>query len=688
MAITTLPASPSGEIDHNTVRLKINEIITDATLDQEQMFYVSKVGNDSNGGLNINEPKLTISAAIAASSLLTPAVDNQITIEVIDTGTYVESPTLPEWVHLDAQYAALDGRLTVEDNTITSFRRLQNNINTSQPVARKANGLGFAKLAVELLIVNGSSQEGLLVDAGVMHIDVGAITIDAGIGIKAKNGSRVSFIISEVAISNGGLGIGTRTAGGGANFFSGNVLYAKDDGTGVLLEARVDGDIINIQAGSLIVDTLYDMGANTTLNIFATEAAGSIIKDPTANINATLAGNLTNRVIVNQASDLAGTLDSMKQYFLNGIIDMGGQSIEVPQGGLTITGYSFDLSKLISSEAAYTMFTSPAGGSGNVLGMDYAVEVTGVGSQVYDLVSDTGFEAFEFTRVNYNNCSSLGSIDNYRQGLEIGTGRFGGKPELTLIGTWVGGYFIDTSIVRSLDDGAYSLFSAGAGFVMSSRFRSNQNIDLPASASFLDFAASNFVNPSTLQLDGCLITRDGVFDATDSNIIPNIAASALVCEWMGNNGIDNTFVGGEVIVSTEVETTIVSDGVYVDLAGTFTATELTHFDSPSNGQLRHIGDSPREYQIGGQLVIDGTANDVVAIKAVIFRFATTSFEDQKVQNRVINNLSGGGRNVGYYVYFDNITLNKNDYVFFQVANIGDTNNVTLELDSSFAVQAR
>ena len=222
---------------------------------------------------------------------------------------------------------------------------------------------------------------------------------------------------------------------------------------------------------------------------------------------------------------------------------------------------------------------------------------------------------------------------------------------------------------------------------MNSRFRSNQNIDLPASASFLDFASGNFVNPSTLQLDGCLITRDGVFDATDTNLIPNISASNLVCEWMGNNGIDNTFPGGEASVTAEVLTTIVSDGVYVDLAGTFTASGLTHFDSPANGQLRHLGDSPREYQVGGQFVIDGTANDVVALKAVVFRSATTSFEDQKVQNRVINALQGG-RDVGYYVYFDNITLNKNDYVKFQVANIGATNNVTAELDSSFVVQTR
>lgn len=399
------------------------------------------------------------------------------------------------------------------------------------------------------------------------------------------------------------------------------------------------------------------------------------------------ATGLSNRVVVTQASDLSGTLDSTKQYFLDGIIDMGSQSIEVPTGGLSISGYSFDLSKLISSAAAYTMFTSPGGGSGNVLGMDYAVEVTGVGSQVYNLVSKTGFEAFEFTRINYNDCTSLGSIDNYRQGLEIGTGRFGGKPELTLVGVWLGGYFIDTSIVRSLDDGAYSLFSAGAGFVMNSRFRSNQNIDLPASASFVDFAASNFVNPSTLQFDGCLITRNGVLDATDANIVPNVSAGALISEWRGNNGIDNTFVGGESIVSAEVLTTIVSSGVYVDLAGTQVASSLEHFDSPANGQLRHLGDSPREYQVGAQFVIDGTANDVVAIKSVIFRFATTSFEDGKIQTRVVNALQGG-RNVAYYIYIDNLTLNKNDYVKFQVANIGSTDDVTAELDSSFAVQAR
>jgi len=396
---------------------------------------------------------------------------------------------------------------------------------------------------------------------------------------------------------------------------------------------------------------------------------------------------LKERIPVTQASDLAGILDSTKEYFIDGIIDMGSQSIAIPADGLSLAGYNFDVSQLVSTASSYTMFTSPVGGSGNLLGKDFAVDVSGASSKVYDITDATGFNAIEFSRINYNNCTSLGTINGYRQGLESGTGRFGGKPELTLAGTWLGGYFIDTSIVRSLDDGAYTLFKSGASFSMASRFRSNQNIDLPASASFLDFSASDFVNPSTLQLERCIITRAGVFDANDSNLTPNIAASALVCAWSLNNGLPNTFVGGELTVTSESTTTITSTGVFVDLAGTFTSNDLQHFDSPSNGQLRHLGTSPREFTLAGQIVLDSGANNVVDLKVVIFRSASTSFEDAKTQTRVINNLQGA-RDVGYFVITDNIILNVNDYVKLQVANVAATTDITAELDSFFTVGAR
>ncbi|PHS61797.1 MAG: hypothetical protein COB09_17100 [Thalassobium sp.] len=395
-----------------------------------------------------------------------------------------------------------------------------------------------------------------------------------------------------------------------------------------------------------------------------------------------------NRILVQSASDLSGALDSTKEYFLDGIIDMGATQIEIPVGGLNLSGYNFDVSKLISSAGAYTMFTSPVGGSGNLLGKDYAIEVTGAGSQVYDIVSDTGNEAFEFARINYNNCTSLGTIDNYRQGLESGTGRFGGSPNLILKGAWAGGYFIDVSIVRGLDSGfTGSLFEAGASFLMQSRFRSNQNIDLPASASFFDFAAANFANPSTLQITGAIITRNGTSDASDSNITPNITEVELASAWSGNQGMPNTHVGGTLNVDSTATTTISSPSTFVDLAGTWGPTDLQHFDEPSNGQLRHIGNDPREFTVISSLVIAGPANNDVAVKVVKFDSSATSFIDVYTQTRDINNLVGGTDRGDFDINI-NVTLDQNDYVKLQVANNTGTGDLTAQTDSYFRIMDR
>jgi len=412
--------------------------------------------------------------------------------------------------------------------------------------------------------------------------------------------------------------------------------------------------------------------------------------DVTARVGDLEAGAADSIVYVKTASDLSGTLDSSKTYFIDGVVDLTGSgiSLEIPVGGLNIIGSTFDISKLICSDSGYSLFTSPVGGSGNLLLRDLAMEITGTSSEVFDIVGGTGNEAFELARVNWNNCTSLGTIDTYRQGFESGTGRFGGTPNLILKGSWSGGYFIDSSIVRSLDSGMTgALYEAGAGFVMESRFRSNQNIDLPSLAAFFDFSQVNFTNPSTLQMDGCIVTRDGISLYSDANITPNIAAGDLECSWSGNVGMGNTFVGGETTCTVEAATVVSVAGTFYDLNGTFAATELQHFDSPASGQLRHLGTTPINYTITGNFVLEAGANEEVDLKVVIYRSATASFEDGSTLRRVVNNLQGG-RNVGYFAASDNIILNQNDYVKLQVANVNDTTNVTAELDSFFNVNKR
>lgn len=410
-----------------------------------------------------------------------------------------------------------------------------------------------------------------------------------------------------------------------------------------------------------------------------------------ANFTELYADNLESTITVNQdnvAETLGGTIDSTKVYLIDGIIDMSGVTVSIPAGGISITGVSFDVSKLTCSDPNYVMFESPVGGSGNVLGKDYAVEVTGTGSQVYNLTSATGFDAFEFARINYNNCTALGEINNYRQGLETGTGRFGGTPELTLSGTWVGGYFIDTSIVRGLTDGGYALFKAGTGFTMSSRFRSNQNIDLPANASFFDFSPSNFVNPSTVQITGAIVTRNGAFDATDSNITPNIDETALVCSWSGNNGMPNTFEGGSIGVATSTSTTINTIGVFETLAATSWSTlDLQHFDNPTGSQLRHLGNSPREYKVIADFTIESGPNNELALRIEKWDDSASAFETVLTQIRPVNSLVGG-RDVAFFNININVNLDQNDYVFLQIANNTATTNCTAEVDSYMIVEER
>lgn len=397
---------------------------------------------------------------------------------------------------------------------------------------------------------------------------------------------------------------------------------------------------------------------------------------------------LATRVIVTQASDLSGVLLSTVEYYIDGIIDMGTQTIEVPATGLNLRGGSFDIAQLVSSADNYTMFVSPIGGSGNVLGQDYSVTTSGINSKVYALTDATGFNAFEFQRVNYNNCTSLGDLYNYRQGLEGGTGRFGGSPSLTLHGTWVGGYRITTSIARSMSNATTEpLFKAGTAFVMNSRFLTDINCDLGTLQAFCDFTQANFPNPSTLQVKGAIISRGGAFSAADTNIFPNITNADLAVDFDNNIGIDNTFIGGRLRVLSENLTNIAAGSTWYTLNAVWEAKNLQHFDTPAAGQLRHLGNNPREFKTTVNFIIESTASNDIGIRLRKWDDSASAFVEFGEISRQVNNFVGG-RDVAFFNISFNVVLDQNDYVYFQVRNNSGNANVTLEDSSDFLVEER
>ena len=387
-------------------------------------------------------------------------------------------------------------------------------------------------------------------------------------------------------------------------------------------------------------------------------------------------------VVVTKASDF-GVIDSTKIYLIAGIIDMTGVSLEVPSGGMNIIGYTFDVSQLVNTEASYTMFTSPVGGSGNLLIENVGLETSGASSSVFALTDATGFNAVEMNKVNFNNCTSLGYLDGFRQGLENGTGRFGGTPELEFRSAWVGGYRTTTTITRGLSN-ITSLFKAGAGFTFAGRFAIGINCDLPATGALIDFSASNIDNDESLELFDCRVTRQGVLDATDTTIHPNIDHTSVKCLWDNNAGIPNTTRYIKASVTTEVATVVSAIDTYYPLAGTLTVETSSHFDMPANGEFRLLT-ANGTYQLTGDFVLDAPANDTIDLRVTKSTDGGATYPTEITHIRRQVNSFVGGRDVAFVPVNFIATLAKDDRIRIEVENKTSTGDITAELDSFFII---
>jgi hypothetical protein len=98
--------STSGASDGDVATVQADgsvayETPASAALDQ-QAIYVSKAGNDSNDGLNVDEPKLTISAAISAADTAGYGL-----VQVLDAGEYSETITCVAGINVLAPAATL-----------------------------------------------------------------------------------------------------------------------------------------------------------------------------------------------------------------------------------------------------------------------------------------------------------------------------------------------------------------------------------------------------------------------------------------------------------------------------------------------------------------------------------------------------------------------------------------------------
>lgn len=389
--------------------------------------------------------------------------------------------------------------------------------------------------------------------------------------------------------------------------------------------------------------------------------------------------DFTSGVRVTGPGDLSGDLRSDVVYFIDGNIDMGATQIKVPQGGLTLRGLGRDVSSIFSAENSYTMFIDPdVGYAGDIFMQDMFLTVSGTGSQVYDLDNQQNGGAAECVNFNFVGCTSLGTLNNYRQGLWDDFALIACADGLTIDGTWSGGFAILTSVVVSAGTPfTGTVLKKGASLVVNGSIRSDINaLQLDGTGAVCDFEPTNITNDAEFRMIG-------VRTNAASTSFPNMPSSSVKARFSNCVGTRNTYVGGQWKITATASTSTTA-ATPVKIAGTTTYDDLQWFSQTTDNAFVYDGTDDIEVNIIADLSFDGTNGH--KIKTLIRKWDDSASSYVTIASSGQQTMSAGNR-VDVTSIHGFAMLSTNDRIEMWVEN--DSNgSVTAALDGLVSINER
>lgn len=259
-------------------------------LDQLQTYYVGKAGNDSNTGLNIDKPFLTIGKAITEVNLQTPSISNQFIIQVIDGGIYNEDFTAPSWAHIFAPAAIFNKNVVMtDDSTITVKNSIEPTTGSPPRNFSKTAGTGTATVNI-LDIFDCGNGRGMNCTAGTLVVNT----------VNAKHGT--GYLIGD------GVGVSILNTSG----------LAESAGTGLIVFATGNGSY------NLKYNRIKTRSSNAA---FGSSTTGGVINATGGFIDATVSGRLYNFTVANEF-----TLNCTGFDEFNASSNAGGASLNLSIG--------------------------------------------------------------------------------------------------------------------------------------------------------------------------------------------------------------------------------------------------------------------------------------------------------------------------------------------------------------------
>ena len=257
--------------------------------------FVSTVGSDSNSGLTLMEPKLTINAAIVAATNLAAS---GVRVWVIDGGTYTEDITLPTAITIDAKGATLVGTASITGGSeLYLDRHFPSDSNQSMLTCE---GAGTGPAIYSAHISDGRGVGGAFTGTrNVRNVGGGGRNLFAKVGI--------------MYVSAGGTGVGDVSIGdaGHIHMEIPDLYLAGNNAIGILAAAQGTG------YGTIIgwSDHILEISGNptNTTGISITDAQASV-KLVTAEIVADTAYNITTGSLYLTSNRISGTRTGTPLY--------------------------------------------------------------------------------------------------------------------------------------------------------------------------------------------------------------------------------------------------------------------------------------------------------------------------------------------------------------------------------------
>jgi hypothetical protein len=244
-------------------------------IDEQNIIYVGKHGNDANDGLNIEKAKLTFGGALAVAA-------SGDVIKCFDAGVYVEDITGVAGVDFYAGSATISGSHTVAPSTTWRFNRAIVATGTNGFVLNSTGNASYIRLARMEIAGTGN---GLISLAGSLFCEVERVLIENGFLVGSLSADTIQCKFEEIIFSGTGTAFGT--GDGGELHVLGNSV--ENDGVAgdgqLFFTTGVGSPLIDATISHVHLDKLSNLTATTEarLNVSAfhgTEAetgAGNVI---------------------------------------------------------------------------------------------------------------------------------------------------------------------------------------------------------------------------------------------------------------------------------------------------------------------------------------------------------------------------------------------------------------------------